>query len=275
MLAKLLKYDFKSLFKYWWIAAVTSLGLGVLAGSCFPVLLSEQEIPVILRISSVFVMIISFMGVGIFATFSIIMTFVRFYKNLFTDEGYLTFTLPVKRSHILNSKLISAVVLNSATYIVIILDIIIAISIGFGKEIYTIEAFKDVIDIVSSAVKELGVYLFVYILEVFLITIAFQFMYVLFLYICITIGSIITKKAKVITSIAIYYFANAIFSFVLQIFTMFGVASITEQFMELSEVLIMPVIALIMLCVLAFVLMICAALYVLEYYMLDRKLNLS
>ena len=32
-----------------------------------------------------------------------LLVFVRFYKNFFTDEGYLTFTLPVSRKDLLLS----------------------------------------------------------------------------------------------------------------------------------------------------------------------------
>ena len=41
MLKKLLKYDLKSVFKYWWIAAVTSIGLSALGGLCISIVSSK------------------------------------------------------------------------------------------------------------------------------------------------------------------------------------------------------------------------------------------
>lgn len=38
MLKKLLKYDLKAVFKYWWIAAISTLGLSVLGGFAVTVL---------------------------------------------------------------------------------------------------------------------------------------------------------------------------------------------------------------------------------------------
>ena len=45
--------------------------------------------------------------------------FVRYYKNLFTDQGYLMHTLPVKSTDLINSKLIIAVLWQFITGIVV------------------------------------------------------------------------------------------------------------------------------------------------------------
>ncbi len=52
-----------------------------------------------------------------------IISLYRFYKNVFTDEGYLTNTLPVKPISILVSKLITGIVWSIAGIIVLILAI--------------------------------------------------------------------------------------------------------------------------------------------------------
>lgn len=43
---------------------------------------------------------------------TVVINIVRFYKNLVTDEGYLTFTLPVSSKQIIASKLISSLVMD-------------------------------------------------------------------------------------------------------------------------------------------------------------------
>ncbi|MDF2538222.1 MAG: hypothetical protein K0S76_1243 [Herbinix sp.] len=54
-----------------------------------------------------------------------ILMIMRFYKNLFTDEGYLMFTLPVKSYHHINSKLIVAILWTVVSIIAVIGSIFI------------------------------------------------------------------------------------------------------------------------------------------------------
>ena len=49
----------------------------------------------------------------------------RFYVNVYGDEGYLTLTLPVKRSYIILSKLIVGMCWLIAQVVVIILSLLI------------------------------------------------------------------------------------------------------------------------------------------------------
>lgn len=275
MLKKLLKYDFKALFKYWWIAAIVSVGLGIIAGNCIPIVRSTKELPQILIVCSWLLIILAVIGVGIFAAFATVMLFIRFYKNLFTDEGYLTFTLPVKRGTILNSKIISGVVFTFITILVNLLDVGFIFGIGYRDEIFTKEFFEYFKDFVTEVFKEFGAYTYVYMLEVLLIFIACLILAALFLYICITLASIITKKARVITSIGIYYGATCLFVFVSQLLLIFGANALGELIRGIPESTAKLLMALIALCFLLFILVLCGVMYVLEHYMIDRKLNLA
>lgn len=274
MLGKLLKHDFKALFKYWWIAAIISLGLGVAAGFSIPIAISENDIPPILRVSTIIAIFVAIMGIGVFSAFSVVMIFIRFYKNLFTDEGYLTFTLPVKRASILNSKLISAVLFTIATSFIIFTAILTALLIGFSSEIFTVRFLNGLRDTVLEIYNFTGAYIYIYIVAAVLLYISVTTLSTLFLFNCITFASTITKKARVITSIAIYYVANSVFTSVLQILYLFSGSYIADKMDTLSENMYNPIISLILLCALVFVALINGILYTIEYYMLDRKLNL-
>ncbi len=275
MLAKLLKHDFKSLFKYWWIAAIVSLGLGVLAGFCFPIITSEADsIPDILRVSAVLGFLVAIIGIGVFSVFSIVMIFIRFYKNLFTDEGYLTFTLPVKRASILNSKLISAVLFTFATYFVIFLSIGIALIIGLIEEDYLVQFFQNFSKIVNVMIEQTGVYFFIYVLEAAVLMAATLTLSTLFLFVCITLASVIAKKARVILALGIYYGVTSVCTSLLQILLIFSVSNISQKLSNLTESAQQAAGSGILLCVILFVILLCGVLYALEYYMLDRKLNL-
>lgn len=120
MLTKLLKYDFKSLFKsllpIYLIAVLVALltRLFNMAADSISVLQYPSAI-----ISGLTILLI----IGIpFATF--IFSIVKYYNNMVKDEGYLTHTLPVKKGSLVISKLITA---TSA----IIISLLVSISITF------------------------------------------------------------------------------------------------------------------------------------------------
>lgn len=278
MLKKLLRYDLRSVFKYWWIAALSSLALSVMGGGCISVIASDKEPPAVLAVLIVFALIFMVFGLVAFSILSCILVYVRFYKNFFTDEGYLTFTLPVKRSQLLNSKLITSVATMLCTGLVIFIDILVMIMIGAG------EAFVD--ELLMPLSQELfaflnglsisdHVYMWLAIIMFAIIMILSSVFSTLFLFACITFASIITKKAKVITAIGIYYVANGFISGFLQIIYMFGISAIGEWLNAIPQNSQNIVFTIMLFGVLVIVALMCLLLYTLEYFMLDRKLNLS
>jgi len=275
MLKKLLKYDFKAMLKYWWIAAISSIALSFIGIFCMQVLTSEKDLPTIAYAVSyllLFTMIIGFLA---FAILSTIFIFARFYKNFFTDEGYLTFTLPVSKSKLLLSKLISASVTTFMTAIILIIDALIIWAASLGDYLFTDEFWNEVTFLLESIVDEFGNYTAVYAVEVILILLAYMVFSILLLFCCLTFGSIITKKAKIITSIGIYYGVTSVFGFIVQILALFGFSTVEQWLNDLNIPQIKAAVALIMLAVLLFIAMLCMILYSVQYYMLDRKLNLS
>ncbi len=281
MLKKLLKYDFKSVFKYWWIAALSSTILSVLGGFCIPVLRDsssesiEIQPPGVLVATSTLILILCIIGLVAFSITSMILVFVRFYKNFFSDEAYLTFTLPVKRSQLLNSKLILAIVSEFATLFLIGLNTLILLTIGFWDKIFTKAFFDNLATMIKELLDAVNVYTIIYLVEILLFILLASIFSNLFTYACITFASMITKKAKVITAIGIYYAANGIISFVVNILYLFGISNITDFITDLPKAMIEPVVALMGLTVIFFVAVFCALLYTFEHWMLDRKLNLA
>ena len=85
----------------------------------------------------------------------------------------------------------------------------------------------------------------------------------------------IAKKAKIITAIGIYYVANSVFSTVLSMFWLFGIDFIVDLSDSIPLNYSGPVFSLLMLTGILFLGMLCVACYSFQYWMLDRKLNLS
>ncbi len=275
MLKKLLKYDLKSIFGVWWIAALVSLTLCICAGACIAVLKVGRELPAIVNASSVLVIVFSVIGLVAFSLISILFIYVRYYKNFFTDEGYLTFTLPVKRTALLNSKLISAVLTYIITFLAIFINLLAMFSVGLGKELYTKENLEALVEVWNMLTHNFGIYLLIYAIEMLAIFILSAVFSILFVYCCITVASIIAKKAKVITAIGIYYGANMIFSFVVQIFTLFGMQGMIARLANITSENAYIIIAIVLFGAIVFMFVFCAMIYTLVHYLIDRKLNLA
>lgn len=281
MLRKLLKYDFKSVFKFWWIAALISTALSTLGGFCLKVIKDATsefvtiQPPMVLLVSSWLMFILAILALSVFAVLTAIMIYVRFYQNFFTDAGYLTFTLPVKRTLHLNSKLIMGFVTQFATTFTIIVNICLMLGIAFAEEIFTKEVWDAVVKGVKVFFKELEWDSVVFIIEIILISVLVSLFNTLFTYACITFASTITKRAKIITAVGIYYGASGLLSFVIQMLYLFGSTTVIDFIDKQPDNMASIILILIALIVLLFVASVCALLYTFEHWMLERKLNLA
>lgn len=115
MLAKLIKHEWKAVAKLLLIIHIALFGMAVI-GKLLLSIKPLQEVSVLWTML-LFVYIISTIAVGIGTH---IFLAVRFYKNMYTDEGYLSFTLPVKPWEHLFAKLFVAI-----TWIIIDLAVIL------------------------------------------------------------------------------------------------------------------------------------------------------
>ncbi len=278
MLKKLLKYDLKSIFKYWWIAAIVSIGLSIAGGLAISITASDKDVPAFISVLVVFSILFAIIGIFAFPILTYILAYVRYYKNFFTDEGYLTFTLPVKRSQLLNSKLISNLLVMFCSGIVIFADIFILIALGVGNDFY-----NEVIMPISNAIAKLFnsistsdcIYLCLMILAAIAILILITVFSTLMIFACITFAAVITKKAKVIAAIGIYYVANWVITGFMQLVYIFGITSIGDLISTMPESVGVPTVTIMLYAVVVFLGLLCLLLYTLNYFMLDRKLNLA
>ena len=113
MFRKLLKYDMKSVWNVWRIMAATIFGLSIVGSFVLRYILTHAE--KMFDSPGLMLMFSGFMLCAVLSFFTAcavtaIFVLIRFYKNFFTDEGYLTFTLPVKRSTLLNAKTANAMI---------------------------------------------------------------------------------------------------------------------------------------------------------------------
>lgn len=123
----------------------------------------------------------------------------RFYKNFYSAEGYLTFTLPATPSQHILVKLFAAVIISVTTVITLLLSLVIASS---GRLL--VEILKAANYLFSKAGDFFG-YEF-YIAAV--LTVSFVLVYImsryLLFYACMSVGQLASKK-KALLSLGIYF----------------------------------------------------------------------
>lgn len=282
MLKKLLKYDLKFLFKYWWIGAVICLSLSIVSGFGIRLIESSEngrELPAVVTSSAGSIITISIISYIAISIICIILVFMRFYKNFFSDEGYLTFTLPVKSTDLINSKIISTILVQLATSLLICLGIAAMLIIGFWGDFWEVflseELWKTIGEFFKTIFGDNTFCRIIYVFEALLLSFLTTVFSNLFLFCCITFASIITQKARVITAIGIYFGINCFASFAIQIFVLFGISTLAEYFEKISTKALEPAICLAGLVAILFIGILCSVLYFWQYRMIDRKLNLT
>ena len=187
----------------------------------------------------------------------------RFYKRCFTDEGYLTFTLPVSTHQILLSGIVNTVL----GMLVVMLAAVLGIGIIFGLFLTAIpqeilwadvwvslgEAWKQ---IVASFQKNAGEFMM---LGASAVVGAFASLIELML--AVTIGALIAKKHKIIAAVGAYYGINVALSIANSFFAMN--AALSQHLSRLlgSTVLISCVVTV--------------GGYFLMHWLVSRKLNLA
>ena len=295
MLKKLFKYDVKAVGRFWWIAAVTMLALIVLSGVAmssyifnFITMASGVDFDIVnflVIMISYFAMLICMIGVGACFIAVEILIFIRYFKHLFTDEGYLTFTLPVSRKDIFLSKVISGAFWNCMTFLVAAIGYVIATAIVFvpyladeGIRPYFIELVRVIVNGIEIPATQ---YLWFALWGIIAVigVIASAVMSVCMTYFCITFGATVAKKGKIAAAIGIYYGMASIGAFVFETLislgTVFMSAGAIEILLRTSALDINVIITLVLVLVAAIISTLAAFFYSITCNILERKLNLA
>ncbi len=272
MFAKLLKYEFKNSAKVIGPASIAAVVAGIIGFFLFNGIFNQElfsrldatDIPSAVQLGLIAGIVIllfsSFLVILIYMIGSSYYLYYRFYKTKFTDEGYLTFTLPATTGQILNSSL-----LNTAIWIIFVGIV------GFGS------AAICFYPIFSSVFHEIEEYTTLYqdIWEAFAISPAQIFsafvsgIFGLILPLAsLTVGCLLVKKYKILVSIAIYYGVNMVISTVNSVlFSGYTIAAAISQNTNYD-----PAIATMGSSMLQLAITIGA--YILMHHLLNKKLNI-
>ena len=286
MFKKLLKYDMKSVSAIWCVAALSVIALSLVGSFSLRFFSANANEPdlVIFNLLAMLFFIISLVGISALSIITFVLIFWRFYKNFFTDEGYLTFTLPVSRKKLLLSKTANAFIWSSlqslVIYICLAIFFLLAVPMEKGGAFINLRVYKLIGDLVSSLWNGIGAgWFIVYVLEIILLAAASIFFSISLTHLCITVGSTVVKKAKLVVSIGLYYLSNLLASWFYQIFGWIGFYVLTEGFTELLGGAAAGTVQLVVVIILLLVAVVLATIgsiaYMTTQNILDRRLNLA
>lgn len=225
MFAKLLKYEWKASAGLLSILSLALLGVGLLMTVFLHVItVWEDQIPAELW-GPIWVLL----GGSILAVFAYLIgtrliLLIRFYKNKFTDEGYLTFTLPVTSHQILLSSLVNFLLWSVITTVAAGGTILLAVTLGTGRDgifhqnawdlaqlmfvdIWKAELLESysILNLINAAVSKVsGV--------VVMVT-------------AVTLGAVMAKKHKLLAAFGFYYAINMLMSILSSMVSIFCVIS--------------------------------------------------
>ncbi len=284
MLAKLIKHEWKSVYKVGSILLIVIFAVTLLGyiGLRTPVMsalfadgnnLTERQsiLVVFASVSSLMIYVMLLVG----AMYGIIIYMgVHFYKTMYTEQGYLTHTLPVKTYQLLGSKvLVSGVwvfLIDVALYLsvaVLVIGMLQGVMEGIQADIAWDAFWRELIQGLALMNFETAHFLIILILMLLIS----PFVSVILLFGALTIGQL-SGKHKLMMGILVYIgitVANYILNSLVQAILSFRYAASFTDELPLSYMSLTYDISLIASCVVG------AVICFVSHYIISKKLNLD
>ncbi len=229
MFAKLLKYEWKASAKVFGVLTLAALGMGVLATVILRVLvnygdnIAATDSPLVLTLVAMGMMlVVSFLAIVLYGVGVQLLLLYRFYKNKFTDEGYLTFTLPVSSHQIFLSSLVNMLAWTVISMAVMVGELILILLFGTATDTVVnpniLSGFGQLADSFSSFIREVfgnASYAASILLQVVSVVSG-----VITCMTSITLGAVVAKKHKILAAFGIHYAIGAAVSVITAVLSM-------------------------------------------------------
>ena len=265
MLGKLIKHELQRTYKLMLISHGFVLILSILLGVVLNIQMSatnfELNLPNVLLIGG---MIFQFLLIGALSFGVQLYIAIRFYRNLFTDEGYLMFTLPTTPTTLLHSKLITGSIWYIFNIIMTFINLICLLFIIFLNS----EA-QELYYIINTMLGSPWVFL--------LFTLIGLFSNLLMCYACVCIGQLFNKNRVVVALVAygLVTMALQLFYFIYMTLNNLLTFSTTIPGETAGESMSSPTLLSDVYLDFTLPLIVCAALfYGICYYIMNKKVNL-
>ncbi len=269
MVKKLLKHEFVYYFRIFGMFLPIVVVIGIMT-RVFR-LFDDNNVITQIAIGSSYSMLVA--ATVALISLSVIVSVVRFYKNMYSAEGYLTFTLPVTNAEHIFVKILLATVCQIVCFLTVFLSWCIALSgeilndVGDGVA----EAVKDLADLIGSA-SVIG-----YVIEFTLLAVVSVVANMLLYYACITVGQM-AKKNRVLAAVGAYfayYVATRIISTVVSVILMVIELDVRIGVIDLIQGNIPEIVHLYLWCVIVQNVLLGVAFWIVTQYIMTKKLNLE
>jgi len=268
MFLKLFKYEWKANIGLFRMLSLCVLGISCVAAVLLRILttywdfISRSDGLSLLLLPAFICLFCAFLALAIYGAGIQYLQLFRFYKSRFTDEGYLTFTLPVKTSHIFLSTALHMLIWGAISVLVIAAAFIIAVGFGPawapGELQFMWEDFRKGFSAMVFGSSDIVVFILFA-----LVSIAYSIVVPLS---AVVVGSVITKKHKVLAIIGILYGISVVSG----IATSF--ISVATQFLLIANNHLSVGAILLSSCAVPLILTVAA--YPLSIHLMKNKLNL-
>ncbi len=207
MLGKLLKYELLAEMRKYAVVFAAIIGAAVLF-LLFDRGLSRLGDYAIIDIFSGFLLIAFILLCFFTLAMIIVMSCVRFKKNLFGDEGYLMHTLPVPAWQHIAVKIIAAYIWTIAALVVIVIGIcILTCSGSWMADMY--DGMKEAFADISAADDVSAAFLISYKRFFIISAVLYPLLLLLYIYFCIAVGSLFNSH-KTLMSILTFVVVNTV-----------------------------------------------------------------
>lgn len=265
MLGKLIKYDLKAAAKLFILLHSIYLLICIAVRLLYMNKLDFTEVTEPLLFSLILLFSLMTLLISALSIFTSLQVAFRFYRNLFSKEGYLSWTLPVSGPQQLWAKIISGYVIMAADIIIISAGILLLVT---GSNVT--EAYNMIADEITA---EFGYSLETMLLFLFVVSLISGISSVIMIYFAIVTGQLFPSH-RVLGAIAVYF----ITSFIIQIISVvimlpFGYfpgytsASLSGRAMTDYMVRLIMITSV-------WMLIITVAQYIASHYIMKKKINL-
>lgn len=222
MVKKLFKHEFLSLMRLFIPVYAIFIGVSIL-GRIMQIFESESIIYVIISVFSIIIYCISVFAVLLLTT---VFCVIRFYKNMFTGEGYLTFTLPVTPTQHIMVKTVTAMAFQAISVLVVGVSLSI-ITMGDAST----EIIKAAVYLYKLIDPQISVHLWFYALELIVLAIVSSGAGIMLYYTCITIGQTFNKN-RILGAVGVYFGYQVAMQTLSSIISIIFNVFVSEEFAE-------------------------------------------
>lgn len=131
--------------------------------------------------------------------FPVVFAIIRFYKNLFTGEGYLSFTLPVTVSQHITVKVLGATLMSLLSLVVALISLCV---ITAGDVL--VELWKAGVYLLNYANQQIGEHIWWIILEFAVLVLVYIVSQSLYFDMCISLGQLF-RKNRILAAVGVYF----------------------------------------------------------------------